>query len=178
MLVYNCFTGQLRLRHDGLCGPSRGPAAPRRRRPPGALRRRSGPRARPPVARPSLLPSTSRALSPPCLQCALRVHWCTQGGRRHCTTGAGRSMVRRTAHRSTKAHRPLSDQGDAACVVRDSNSGHQLTLPAADWCPIFASRITHGGGGERCRKEKNGALSERERAGVRTACCRFIQLCP
>ena len=28
------------------------------------------------------------------------------------------------------------------CVVRDSNSGHQLLLPPANWCPIFASRTT------------------------------------
>ena len=27
---------------------------------------------------------------------------------------------------------------DSAGVVRDSNSGHQLLLPTADWCPIFA----------------------------------------
>ena len=26
------------------------------------------------------------------------------------------------------------------CVVRDSNSGHQLLLPPANWCPMFASR--------------------------------------
>ena len=30
-----------------------------------------------------------------------------------------------------------------ACVVRDSNSGHQLLLPPANWCPMFASRTTH-----------------------------------
>ena len=30
------------------------------------------------------------------------------------------------------------------CVVRDSESGHQLLLlPPANWCPIFASRTTH-----------------------------------
>ena len=28
------------------------------------------------------------------------------------------------------------------CVVRDSNLGHQLLLPPAKWCPIFASRTT------------------------------------
>ena len=28
------------------------------------------------------------------------------------------------------------------CVVRDSNSGHQLLLTPAKWCPIFASRTT------------------------------------
>ena len=28
------------------------------------------------------------------------------------------------------------------CVVRDSNSGHQLLLPPANWCPIFASGTT------------------------------------
>ena len=27
---------------------------------------------------------------------------------------------------------------------RDSNSGHQLLLPTANWCPIFASRTTQG----------------------------------
>ena len=27
-------------------------------------------------------------------------------------------------------------------VVRDSNSGHQLRLPPANWCPIFAPRTT------------------------------------
>ena len=27
-------------------------------------------------------------------------------------------------------------------VVRDSNLGHQLLLPPANWCPIFASRTT------------------------------------
>ena len=31
-------------------------------------------------------------------------------------------------------------------MVRDSNSGHQLLLPPANWCLIFASRITQGGG--------------------------------
>ena len=30
------------------------------------------------------------------------------------------------------------------CVVRDSNSGHQLLLPPANWCPIFASRTMQG----------------------------------
>ena len=29
------------------------------------------------------------------------------------------------------------------CVVQTSNSGHQLLLPPANWCPIFASRTTH-----------------------------------
>ena len=28
------------------------------------------------------------------------------------------------------------------CVVRDSNSGHQLLFPHANWCPTFASRAT------------------------------------
>ena len=28
-------------------------------------------------------------------------------------------------------------------VVRDSDSGHQLLLPPAKWCPIFAPRTTH-----------------------------------
>ena len=28
------------------------------------------------------------------------------------------------------------------CVARDSNSGHQLLLPRANWCPIFAFRTT------------------------------------
>ena len=28
------------------------------------------------------------------------------------------------------------------CVVRDFNSGHQLLLPPANWCPTFASRTT------------------------------------
>ena len=28
-------------------------------------------------------------------------------------------------------------------VVRDSNSGRQLLLPTATWCPMFASRTTH-----------------------------------
>ena len=28
------------------------------------------------------------------------------------------------------------------CAVRDSNSGHQLLLPPAKWCPIFAPRTT------------------------------------
>ena len=28
------------------------------------------------------------------------------------------------------------------CVVRDSNSGHQLLFPHANWCPIFASWTT------------------------------------
>ena len=27
-------------------------------------------------------------------------------------------------------------------VVRDSNSGHQMLFPPANWCPIFASRTT------------------------------------
>ena len=27
-------------------------------------------------------------------------------------------------------------------VVRDSNSGHQLLLPPANWCPMFAFRTT------------------------------------
>ena len=30
-------------------------------------------------------------------------------------------------------------------MVRDSNSGHQLLLPPANWCPIFASRATQDG---------------------------------
>ena len=30
------------------------------------------------------------------------------------------------------------------CVVRDSNSGHQLLLPPANWCPSFASRTKQG----------------------------------
>ena len=30
------------------------------------------------------------------------------------------------------------------CVVRDSNSVHQLLLPPANCCPIFASRTTQG----------------------------------
>ena len=30
------------------------------------------------------------------------------------------------------------------CVVWDSNSGHQLLLPPANYCPIFASWTTHG----------------------------------
>ena len=29
-------------------------------------------------------------------------------------------------------------------MARDSNSGHHLLLPPADWCPIFASRTTQG----------------------------------
>ena len=27
-------------------------------------------------------------------------------------------------------------------MVRDSNFGHQLLLPPANWCPMFASRTT------------------------------------
>ena len=27
-------------------------------------------------------------------------------------------------------------------MVRESNSGHQLLLPPANWCPMFASRTT------------------------------------
>ena len=30
------------------------------------------------------------------------------------------------------------------CVIRDSNSGHQLLLPPANWCPIFAFWTTQG----------------------------------
>ena len=30
------------------------------------------------------------------------------------------------------------------CVVRDSNSGHQLLFTPAKWCHIFASRTTQG----------------------------------
>ena len=30
------------------------------------------------------------------------------------------------------------------CVVRDSNLGHPLLLPPANWCPMFASRTTQG----------------------------------
>ena len=28
-------------------------------------------------------------------------------------------------------------------MVRDSNLGHQLLLPPANWCPIFSSQTTH-----------------------------------
>ena len=34
--------------------------------------------------------------------------------------------------------------GALRCVVRDSNSGHELLLPPAKLCPIFASRTTQG----------------------------------
>ena len=30
------------------------------------------------------------------------------------------------------------------CVVQDSNSGHQLPLPPANYCPVFASWTTQG----------------------------------
>ena len=41
--------------------------------------------------------------------------------------------------RATRCCRSAS----ARCVVRDSNSGHQLLLPPANWwCPVFASRAT------------------------------------
>ena len=32
--------------------------------------------------------------------------------------------------------------GDLQCVIQDFNSGRQLLLPPANWCPIFASRTT------------------------------------
>ena len=32
------------------------------------------------------------------------------------------------------------------CAARASNSGHQLLLPPADWCPMFASQTTQGRG--------------------------------
>ena len=38
----------------------------------------------------------------------------------------------------TVTHRWFNDR----CVVRDSNLGHQLLLPPAHWCPIFAPRAT------------------------------------
>ena len=39
---------------------------------------------------------------------------------------------------------------ERGCVDRDSNSGHQLLLPPAQWCPIFAcpdhaGRVASGG---------------------------------
>ena len=36
---------------------------------------------------------------------------------------------------------------DMTGVVRESNSGHPLLLPPANWCPMFASRTTHSGRG-------------------------------
>ena len=42
------------------------------------------------------------------------------------------------------------------CVVRYSNSGHQLLLPPANWCPIFASRTTQT---DRARREEFVALA-------------------
>ena len=38
---------------------------------------------------------------------------------------------------------PQTTRRTFPCVVRDSNLGHQLLLPPAKWCPIFASRTTH-----------------------------------
>ena len=44
-----------------------------------------------------------------------------------------------------RVRRPLRDRREwDAGVVRDSNSGHQLLLPPANWCPIFASRAVNG----------------------------------
>ena len=45
-----------------------------------------------------------------------------------------------------QVHRMADPWADPAatqrCVVQDSNLGHQLLLPPANWCPIFASRTT------------------------------------
>ena len=35
-----------------------------------------------------------------------------------------------------------STSSSSRCVVRDSNSEHQLLLPPTNWCPIFVSRTT------------------------------------
>ena len=37
----------------------------------------------------------------------------------------------------------LAGLSEHVFVVRDSNLGHQLLLPPANWCPKFASRTTH-----------------------------------
>ena len=43
------------------------------------------------------------------------------------------------------------------CVVRDFNSGHQLVLPPAKWCPIFVSRTAQGPA--RCGQGRSGGKS-------------------
>ena len=53
------------------------------------------------------------------------------------------------------------------CVVRDSNSGHQLLLSPANWCPIFASRTTQA-----TAATCSGSAVARPRHCPRpTACC-------
>ena len=42
------------------------------------------------------------------------------------------------------------------CVVRGSNSGHQLLLPPASWCPIFAVWTTQGAAGGQCPAGSGG----------------------
>ena len=62
-------------------------------------------------------------------------------------------------HMESIQHGNYHDTG----VVRDSNSGHQLLLPPANWCPIFASRTTH-----RSQRQRAGSgfrLHDRGRHG-------------
>ena len=51
--------------------------------------------------------------------------------------------------------------GRSRCVVQTSNSGHQLLLPPANWCPIFASRTTQGGGARRAAEGMSPELKVR-----------------
>ena len=56
------------------------------------------------------------------------------------------AKVRPLAHPvSVRPPSPGSPLQAAPCpyVVRDSHLGHQLLLPPANWCPIFAFRTTH-----------------------------------
>ena len=56
----------------------------------------------------------------------------------------------RAPGRARGLHRSAGLDVGERCVVRDSNSGHQLLLPPANWCPIFASRTTQARPASRC----------------------------
>ena len=69
----------------------------------------------------------------------------------------------------------------ALCVVQESNSGHQLLLPPANWCPIIASRTTHRCHSSGCMlKPPWVGLCRRPRfskVGIRTHLLNCLYLC-